>query len=378
MYILHQNSNFASNPLYSHFVNELSQKIGDNNKILVYAPVRNKFLLNQYQDVNNHKIEYYYQRNIKKIHKLLFHSKIKRIYHDFLKKYKLKDLKAGHAPFLFTDGAVLNKIFLETGLPFIVGVKDTDLNIFFKYLFYLREKGIEILKNAKKIVFLTPSYRERLFQNYIPEDLRKDLLKKTIIIPNGIDAYWLNNRFNGRKKMDKITILSVGELCKRKNFVNTILMVDLLRKRGYPASLKIAGRQGNRTKQIMKLIKNRPWCEYAGLIQRKDDLKEFYSQGDIFVLPSFRESFGLVYGEALSQGLPVIYTRGEGFDKQFLEGEVGFSVNPYSVEDICDKTIKIIENYHEIRERTIIGAEKFSWNKIACKYSSLIAEIERS
>jgi len=44
-------------------------------------------------------------------------------------------------------------------------------------------------------------------------------------------------------------------------------------------------------------------------------------------MPSITETFGLVYAEALSQGLPVLYTRGQGFDRQFEEGEVGYAVD---------------------------------------------------
>ena len=40
-----------------------------------------------------------------------------------------------------------------------------------------------------------------------------------------------------------------------------------------------------------------------------------------FCLPSHAETFGLVYVEAMSQGLPIIY-EGQGFDKQFQDGEV--------------------------------------------------------
>ena len=37
-----------------------------------------------------------------------------------------------------------------------------------------------------------------------------------------------------------------------------------------------------------------------------------YRENDIYVMPSIIETFGLVYAEAMSQGLPVIYTRGQG------------------------------------------------------------------
>ena len=43
----------------------------------------------------------------------------------------------------------------------------------------------------------------------------------------------------------------------------------------------------------------------------------------IFAMPSFNETFGLVYIEALSQNLPILYTKSEGIYKYFEEGHFG-------------------------------------------------------
>lgn len=58
-------------------------------------------------------------------------------------------------------------------------------------------------------------------------------------------------------------------------------------------------------------------------------------------MPSFTESFGLVYAEAMSQGLPVIYSKGQGFDGQFAEGVVGYHVDAHDPEELCENIIKM-------------------------------------
>ena len=65
-------------------------------------------------------------------------------------------------------------------------------------------------------------------------------------------------------------------------------------------------------------------------------------------MPSFHETFGLVYIEAMSQGLPIIYTKGEGIDGYFKEATVGYSVNPKDVKNIVKKIEMIIHNYNKI------------------------------
>jgi glycosyltransferase involved in cell wall biosynthesis len=66
------------------------------------------------------------------------------------------------------------------------------------------------------------------------------------------------------------------------------------------------------------------------------ELIDIYRANDIFVMPSFTESFGLVYAEAISQGLPVVYSIGQGFDRQFPEGEVGYHADPNSAQSVAD------------------------------------------
>ena len=85
-------------------------------------------------------------------------------------------------------------------------------------------------------------------------------------------------------------------------------------------------------------------------------------------MPSFTETFGLVYAEALSQGLPLIYTKGEGFDKVFPEKHIGVSVNPNNPKDIANAINYIIDNYNNIQKKCAIASKKFSWETIAEVY----------
>ena len=88
------------------------------------------------------------------------------------------------------------------------------------------------------------------------------------------------------------------------------------------------------------------------------------------ILPAYTESFGLVYAEAMSQGLPVIYSKGQGFDSQFDEGYIGYSVDARSPEDVADAIIRILDGYAEISGRCAEASKKFMWNKIARVYDS--------
>ena len=73
----------------------------------------------------------------------------------------------------------------------------------------------------------------------------------------------------------------------------------------------------------------------------------------------------------MSQGVPVIYTKGQGIDGYFKDGEVGYSVNPKDISDIVKKIKIIIYNYNNISKNCYNLVEKFSWDKIAKIYYNI-------
>ena len=47
-------------------------------------------------------------------------------------------------------GGMALKLKREKNIDYIVAVRSTNVNLFFKYIFYLRRIGIQIMKEAKK------------------------------------------------------------------------------------------------------------------------------------------------------------------------------------------------------------------------------------
>ena len=92
-------------------------------------------------------------------------------------------------------------------------------------------------------------------------------------------------------------------------------------------------------------------------------------------MPSFTESFGLVYVEAMSQGLPVVYSEGQGFDNQFSEGQVGYHVSAYSAESVAAGIEKVIINFAEIKSRAVCSSRIFNWKEITAQYDIIYKTI---
>ena len=92
-------------------------------------------------------------------------------------------------------------------------------------------------------------------------------------------------------------------------------------------------------------------------------------------MPSRRETFGLVYVEAMSQGLPVIYTKGQGFDGHFSEGEVGYRVVYNNSKEIAHRILDIQKDYSDISKRAFTHARKFNWNDLSEEYVKIYENI---
>lgn len=368
MNVLHICSYYLGTRLYQNLIDALEQN-GINNKVYVPA-IRGagaSFELNSNIDVS-------YCLN--KYDRVLFNYKHKKILHDFYLKYNPDKFSLMHAHSLFSNGYIAWKIYEKYNLPYIVAVRNTDMNTFFRYMLHLRGIGIEILKKSQRIVFLSEVYKDELLKKYIPKELHGQILNKSVVIPNGIDKFWLNNKDNAKSLYsDKdINIVTAGTIEKNKNQLTTLRTTKKLISQGYDVKYTIVGRIVNNA--IYNKLKKEYFVKYIPN-QPKEDLMEIFRKNDIFIMPSLTETFGLVYAEAMSQGLPIIYTRGQGFDKQFKDGEVGYPVNCFAADEIVENVIKIIDDYKAISERCIRLVDKFDWNTISQKYINIYSYLDK-
>lgn len=367
MRILHINSYYAEGTFYKNLYDE---QIKNKMAIDVYVPTP----VPVSRDLGIYTL---ISQNHKKADRYVFYLKHLKIYRDIKKAYKLDDYSVVHAHSLFSNGYVAMRIKQDFGIPYLVAVRDTDANIFFKRMVWLRKLGVEILNEAEKIIFLSSNYQDAVIEKYVPKVLKKAMAEKSEIIPNGIADFWLENpavpgKMENRKRLK---LLFVGLIKKRKNIPTTIRAIKILQHQGYEVSFTIVGKVSDEA--IFKQLKNEPFIHYIPHSSR-EELIEIYRNNEIFVMPSVTETFGLVYPEAMSQGLPVIYTRGQGFDGQFPDGQVGFAVNCDDAEEIAEKIIKIAANYQELSENAVSNANKFRWSDINQKYKHIYQEIQRN
>lgn len=85
---------------------------------------------------------------------------------------------------------------------------------------------------------------------------------------------------------------------------------------------------------------------------------------DVFVLPSLRESFGVVQIEAMACGKPVVATRNGGSEEIITSEDYGLLCEPASPEELAEK-ISIALDKEWGSEKIRGYAERFRWKNIA-------------
>lgn len=372
MRVLHINVNYKATALHQLLLRQLNAIDIDNQ---VFVPTYDKSASAIVPDPYVHIVECFKERD-----RYLFDYKQMKIINTAEKLFDIQSFDLIHAYTLFTDGNCARYLSNKYKIPFVVAVRNTDINTFFKYQFFLRKRGLNILNEAQNIFFLSSSYKDYLLNKYVPEIFKESISGKTKIIPNGIDAFWFQNLFKTRNyskitakiAAKEVSLVYSGSVDSNKNVGLTIKAMDVLKAEGWKVHLQVVGPILD--EKVFSEFKNHPNVTYIAK-QPKEMLIKYYRNADIFVMPSHFESFGLVYAEAMSQGLPVIYTRGQGFHHQFNEGEVGFSVDSNNYKELAESIKKICKQYEVISKKCLINVERFRWEIIAKEYCKIYNKI---
>ncbi|MFB6077360.1 MAG: glycosyltransferase family 4 protein [Halarchaeum sp.] len=96
-----------------------------------------------------------------------------------------------------------------------------------------------------------------------------------------------------------------------------------------------------------------------------EDVARYYTAADIFCLPSYHESFGMVNVEAMACGTPVVSTRIDAIEEYLDDGENGALVDPGDVAALTDALERLAES-PELRDRlaanALDAASEFDWD----------------
>jgi glycosyltransferase involved in cell wall biosynthesis len=364
--ILHISNDFPNSSLYKQLVLHLDEL---DIRQSIYSAVRTKKEAMFNPPELSH-IELWVQNILSRHDRLLFRLKIRKLYKVLYSRVDVSNIDIVHAHTLYSDGAVALKIKQDLKIPYIVTVQNTALNAFGRYRPDLKWRRDKILKEAKRVVFYSPAYRQKLLHS-LTSKIKEQVKNNSIIIPNGIDPYFLHTKLPKREDKRELKLLFVGRFLKIKNIPSLIKASEMLPKK-LNVSLSLVG-GGKEEERILKIVDSKPAINYLGYVRDKKELRRIYQDHDIFVMASKPETFGLVYIEALSQGVPVIHTKGEGIDRLFKNEHISESVvDPKDAREIAQKIQLLAHRLDvQLRRKCQIAVQKFDWSLIAKQYEAL-------
>jgi glycosyltransferase involved in cell wall biosynthesis/SAM-dependent methyltransferase len=161
------------------------------------------------------------------------------------------------------------------------------------------------LKNCDRVITVSPSLMRqvRLFAPEVAVDVLGNLVRTRFFKPTGEERV---NLHGGNTKF-----LMIGLLSEQKGGAYLLAAARALLDHGVSGFEVIIGGDGPALSTLQQSavslgLGNR--CRFVGALSRKQ-VRDEMQQCDVFVLPSMHETFGIVVGEAMACGKPVIATR---------------------------------------------------------------------
>lgn len=250
--------------------------------------------------------------------------------------------------------------------PYIVALRGSDVpgyNSRFYWQYKLLKPVIKSVWNSSEHVIPNSEGLEELAKKTSDVEMK--------VIPNGVctDEFIPDYSNDG-----DLRILTVTRLVERKR------VQDLIKSlKGLDAELIVIG-EGHKRDDLEKLAKDldvEGKVSFKGYIQH-DELPEYYSSADVFILPSLNEGMSNTVLEALASGLPIIVTQ-TGGTEELVDGN-GFVVDKKSPEQINNalKTYRDDQKLLEVHGKASRNiAEDMSWKNVADQYIEIYCEAEK-
>ncbi len=122
--------------------------------------------------------------------------------------------------------------------------------------------------------------------------------------------------------------------------------------------------------------------EHIDFMGWRSDIPKLMWQFDLFALPSRRESFGLVFLEAMASRCPVVGTRVDGIPEVVEDGVTGLLVPPNDAQALALAIVDLLTDADKARRFTEAGRQRveafFSNERMAREYNELYMRLLRN
>jgi glycosyltransferase involved in cell wall biosynthesis len=209
---------------------------------------------------------------------------------------------------------------------------------------------------------------------------------RTVLTPNGVDrARYRPDRDAGRAVRtelriaeDEVVAVFVGGDWHGKGLAVAIAAVaEAARRSPTPIRLLVVGRGDER--HFKRLADRVGVGRRVTFVGQRQDTERYYAASDVFLLPSWYETFSLAAFEAAATGLPIVAAPVSGVEELVGDGDAGLVVE--RTPSALASALAVLADSPETRERLGAAARErsaeYTWERSAdavlAVYRSLLA-----
>jgi len=199
---------------------------------------------------------------------------------------------------------------------------------------------------------------------------------KLLAIYNGVGEHFLPQtdethiqNIRLKYQLPEKYIFFLGNTDPKKNTPGTLKAYsDFCKKNGYDIKLLMLDFEKDKLDAILKGIgddKLRANIHLTGYVNNLD-LPVIYAEAQLFLYPSYRESFGIPILESMACGTPVITSNTSSMPE--IAGDAAILIDPYKPDEITNAIERLLtdsELYTKLKAAGPERAKNFSWKKMA-------------
>jgi len=258
-------------------------------------------------------------------------------------------------------------------IPVVTTLHGTDITLVGREVTYEHVVSWSI-NQSDAVTAVSNKLKEETLQHF-------DIKREIDVIPNFIDF----NRFNKKprehfKQMiapngEKI-IIHTSNFRKVKRVEDVVAIFSRIIKE-IPAKLLLIG-DGPERSHIEKVCREHNTCDWVTFLGKQEAIEEILSIGDLFILPSESESFGLAALEAMACEVPVISSNAGGIPEVNIHGVTGFLSDVGDVDSMAQNAIALLkdpEMLKTFRKNALKQAHNFELETILLQYEDIYQRV---
>jgi glycosyltransferase involved in cell wall biosynthesis len=197
--------------------------------------------------------------------------------------------------------------------------------------------------------------------------------KESHIVYSGVSESALVQREDYRDwaQGNTLKLVCVASLIPRKNVALLLNTLERFDDADWSLDVIGTGPELDSLRETATQLNIHNQVTFHGKLPHEQVMKS-YINFDMFVLVSENETFGMVYTEAMSRGLVVIGSKGEGIDGLISDGVNGFLASPKDSDDLLSKLKTFVkmssEERSEMKDNIYRTVTSFSHERVVQDY----------